>query len=102
MARGPSGAARARLAWRCRRGTRELDLLLLRWLQHGYGTADDARRALFETLLELPDPELAGYLLGDARPAQPALGELIDAIRCVPPGVATGATGAAGRGLAVG
>ena len=109
MAGDPAKAAhehaRARLAWRCRRGTRELELLLLRWLQHGYGAADSGRRALFETLLELPEPELAGYLLGGARPTEPALGELIEAIRAgrpVPPGASTGGSGAGGRGLPAG
>jgi len=81
MAGDPSEAARARLAWRCRRGTRELDLLLQRWLQHAWPGADEPQRALFEALLELPDPELAELLLAGLPPAEPALAPLVEAIR---------------------
>jgi antitoxin CptB len=76
-----AGIGRARLTWHCRRGTRELDLLLQRWLEQCYEGCDAARRALFEALLEMPDPVLADYLLGGVRPAQPALAELVAAIR---------------------
>jgi antitoxin CptB len=84
----------ARLLWRCRRGTRELDLLLQRWLRQHYGSADLRQRSRFESLLELPDPELADYLLHGAapEPADAALEALLAAIR--DPGAATG-TGAA-------
>jgi len=46
--------ARARLAWRCRRGMKELDLLLLGWLNGQYPGATAACREQFEALLELP------------------------------------------------
>jgi antitoxin CptB len=78
-------AVRARLAWRCRRGTKELDLLLQRWLRAAWPSADAASRALFETLLALPDPELADYLLGGARPTRADLAALVQAIRALPP-----------------
>ena len=59
-------AAPGQLAWRCRRGVKELDLILGAWLERHYAQASASDRALFERLLELPDPELAGYLLNDA------------------------------------
>ena len=46
----------SRLKWRCRRGMKELDLLLLRWLERGWPRADAERRRAFEWLLEQPDP----------------------------------------------
>jgi antitoxin CptB len=76
-----AAAARARLAWHCRRGTRELDLLLQRWLAQRYEGCDAAGRAHFEALLEMPDPLLADYLLAGERPAQPELAALVQAIR---------------------
>jgi antitoxin CptB len=76
-----AGAARSRLAWHCRRGTRELDLLLQRWLEQRYEGCDAAQRALFEALLEMPDPALADYLLAGVRPTQPELAGLVQAIR---------------------
>ena len=83
MSGDPVGAARARLAWHCRRGTLELDLLLQRWLAQRFERCDAAQRALFEALLELPDPVLADYLLAGIVPAQPALAELVQAFRWV-------------------
>jgi antitoxin CptB len=57
----------ARLRWQCRRGTKELDLLLQRYLdsESGYLLADDKEKALFAQLLELEDDELIGVLLGE-------------------------------------
>ena len=55
----------ARLRWQCRRGTKELDLLLQRYLDSGYLLADDEEKALFVELLELEDDELVGVLMGE-------------------------------------
>jgi len=55
----------ARLRWQCRRGTKELDLFLQRYLDSGYLIADDEEKALFVELLELDDDQLVGVLMGD-------------------------------------
>jgi len=55
----------AKLQWQCRRGTKELDLLLQRYLETGYLIADDEEKALFVELLELKDDELMGVLMGE-------------------------------------
>jgi antitoxin CptB len=47
-----------RLRWRCRRGMRELDVLLGRYLDERWPHAQSAERAAFERFLELPDPEI--------------------------------------------
>jgi antitoxin CptB len=52
---------------------KELDLVLERWLERYYPQASAAERAAFAEFLELPDPELARYLLGGVRPDRPAL-----------------------------
>jgi antitoxin CptB len=65
-----------RLEWRCRRGMKELDLLLVRYLKQRHGAAPSDERASFVSFLELPDPEIARYLVwGDIPPdaAQAAL-----------------------------
>lgn len=54
----------AKLRWQCRRGTKELDLLLQRYLDLGYLQADDEEKVLFVELLELEDDELVGVLMG--------------------------------------
>jgi succinate dehydrogenase flavin-adding protein (antitoxin of CptAB toxin-antitoxin module) len=56
---------------------KELDLILRGWLDRSYDGASSAERLLFDRFLDLPDPEIAGYLLGDASPADPALAALV-------------------------
>ncbi len=70
----------ARARWRCRRGMKELDVLLLRWLERGWPAADAGRRRAFEWLLEQPDPDLADWLIHGARPADDAHAALVDDI----------------------
>ena len=68
------------LRWRCRRGMRELDLLLSRWLDRGWAAADPSRRAAFLRLLEEPDPQLVDWLLNGKRPADQPAACLLDEI----------------------
>ena len=75
-----SDALRDRLRWRCRRGMKELDLLLARWIEEGWPGAGEERRLAFAWLLEQPDPDIAGWLLGGGRPAGEARAALIDDI----------------------
>lgn len=76
----PAGAA-GRLLWRCRRGMKELDVLLERYARAGHPGAPLADQDRFEALLELPDPQLAGYFLAGEVPCDPALAQLIARIR---------------------
>lgn len=52
-----------RLKWLCRRGTKELDFVLNRYLERHYENADDEEKAAFNQLLELEDPILNDKLL---------------------------------------
>ena len=54
------------LRWRCRRGMRELDVLLERYLAERWGAAPAEERAAFAGLLELADPDLAALCLGQS------------------------------------
>jgi antitoxin CptB len=76
---------RERIAWRCRRGMRELDLMLLRWLEERYEGASPAQRAQFEALLDLPDPQLAAWLLQGVAPMA-QFAALIETLRQAPAG----------------
>ena len=71
----------ARLRWRSRRGMRELDALLLAFVDAHGARLSDAEIACFEAILELPDPTLHAYLLGRSAPADAATAELIERIR---------------------
>jgi antitoxin CptB len=55
----------SKLQWQCRRGMRELDVLLERYLKNCYAESNDAEKSAFQQLLTLSDPDLAGYLLRD-------------------------------------
>ena len=74
-------AAVARLRWRCRRGMRELDALLIAFVDRCGAHFSAAEMAAFESVLELPDPVLHSYLLGRSAPAEVATAELIERIR---------------------
>jgi antitoxin CptB len=52
-----------RLRWRCRRGMRELDILLSRYVNERFRAATAAEQAAFRRLLEVPDGELHAYCL---------------------------------------
>ena len=60
---------------------RELDALLLQYLEAGYLSAGQAERAAFARLLELPDPDLFGYLVGRNNAPEESLRNVIARIR---------------------
>jgi antitoxin CptB len=70
-----------RLLWRCRRGMKELDVMLERFARDALAHASPQERGALEELLALPDPVLAGYLLGGNTPPDPQLARLAGAIR---------------------
>lgn len=74
-------AAAGRLAWRCRRGMKELDLLLGRWLAERAPSAPPAETRVFERFLELPDPQIAAYLWRGEDPDDPGFLELVRYLR---------------------
>ncbi len=73
-----------KLRWRCRRGMKELDVLLTRYMDNRFCGAPHAEREAFKLLLETQDPVLYGYCLGaEAPPPQfLALIERITSHRC--------------------
>jgi len=71
----------SKLKWRCRRGMKELDLLLNRYLDEHYSDSSSAEQSQFQALLELPDMDLYDYVLGRKRPDDPALLTLIEKVQ---------------------
>ncbi len=66
-----------RLRWRCRRGMRELDQLMLRYLDGCWAQADEAERGLFVRLLDSEDDKLWRWFMGRERPEDAALESLV-------------------------
>jgi antitoxin CptB len=77
----PLNAGEGRLAWRCRRGMKELDLLLAGYLKERWPSASPAEKAAFERILELPDPLLAAYLMQREVPSDPDIEKLLAILR---------------------
>ncbi len=59
-----------RILWRCRRGTKELDIVLTGFLARGYSRLEAEERALFEELLDMEDTCLIEWLLYRQPPTQ--------------------------------
>ncbi len=59
------------LRWRCRRGTREMDLLLLRFLERDYPHLNARQQSLFGALLDEADPDLYAWITGRENPVNP-------------------------------
>ena len=70
-----------RLRWRFRRGMRELDRILERFVSERYPVLSATERRRFAEILEFPDPDLHAYLLGKADPADAELARLLRTIR---------------------
>ena len=76
----PLDAEGRRLLWRCRRGMKELDVVLERFAKGVLPTASPEERRTLARFLELPDPMLVDYLLGQVIPEDAELARLIPKI----------------------
>ena len=72
-----------RLRWRCRRGMKELDILLVRYMDERFCSASTQEQEAFKGLLEIQDPVIYAYCLGQERPPE-HLAVLIERITANP------------------
>lgn len=71
---------RSSLRWRCRRGIREMDLLLQAFTDKYFDTLSAEEITTFEFLLEQPDPDIMDWITGRSRPPSTAIKTIIDKI----------------------
>ena len=71
----------SRLRWLCRRGMKELDLVMSGYLERHYASASSLQQAQFRDLLQMPDPDLYDLLLGRGEPDDPDLAALLQLLR---------------------
>jgi antitoxin CptB len=64
------------LLWRCRRGMKELDVVLERYARSALPEMSNDEQRIFAEFLDLPDPLLLRYLLGHETPASPEIAQL--------------------------
>lgn len=74
-----------RLRWRCRRGMRELDQLMLRYLDRAWAQDSDAQRGVFLQLLDCEDDTLWRWFMGHDTPDDVQIAALVQRIRQLPP-----------------
>ena len=73
-----------KLRWRSRRGMRELDQLMERYLAVRWLEADEAERAVFDRLLACEDDRLWRWFLGYETAEDADLHAIVERIRALP------------------
>lgn len=73
-----------RLRWRCRRGMRELDQLMERFLVRAWPSASGVDRGVFLRLLETEDDKLWRWFMGYEPASDEALAQMVERIRSLP------------------
>ncbi|KTC77753.1 Flavinator of succinate dehydrogenase [Legionella bozemanae] len=72
---------KTRLAWHCRRGMLELDLILQHFLEHQLVHLSVKELEAFNSLLSCTDPELFAWLMGHEDPQDKELKKIVAIIR---------------------
>lgn len=73
----------SKLRWRCRRGMREMDILLQHFLDRHYLRLDAGEQAAFADLLNEPDQDLLNWILGRSAPSRSDYAPLIKMLRMI-------------------
>lgn len=77
-------AEQKRLAWRCRRGMLELDIVLQRFVKAEFNQLNLGELRVFDAMLELPDNDFWELLNGSKKPGHDAhLATVIGKIKAV-------------------
>jgi len=71
---------KSKLLWHCRRGVKELDVVLTRYVETQYDDASDVEKETFHSLLEYQDPDILRFVLRQEVPADKAIADLIEKI----------------------
>lgn len=58
---------KAKLLWRCRRGMKELDVLMVRYVEEAYFTVSGNQQKAFDALLLMQDPDLYSLIIGKTK-----------------------------------
>lgn len=73
-------AEERRLQWHCRRGLKELDVILGPFMDEHYRQLEPLDKALFTRLVDNEDMDLFNWFMRQARPADPELERMIELI----------------------
>lgn len=68
---------KARIRWSCRRGMRELDIILMPFFEHEYDRLSDEDKQGFIRLLAGDDPDLFHWLMAHSKPDDTQLQHIV-------------------------
>lgn len=69
---------KGQVIWRCRRGMRELDVLLNQFLDTRYDGLDDSKKLAFQQLLTVQDPVLFKMVTGRIEAQDQRFNEIVE------------------------
>lgn len=72
---------KAKLKWQCRRGMLELDLVLNQFISNHLEQLTEIQLNAFEQLLTCSDPDIHSWLMGQERPAQQEVMDIVTFIQ---------------------
>ena len=72
---------KSRLLWRCRRGIKEMDIVLQDFIKDSYDELNNENKSAFSKLLEEQDLDILNWILGKDKPEDTELIEIIKKIR---------------------
>ena len=73
----------SRLRWLCRRGMKELDVVMSLYLDSRYERASEVEKDSFKYLLDMQDPDLYALLLGQTICPDNAVQNLVVTLRTI-------------------
>ncbi len=76
----------SRLRWQCRRGIKEMDLILERFLEQCYPSLSPQQRIAFNQILDETDLDIMDWILDRSRPENKDYELIIHFFREVKPG----------------
>ena len=72
---------KTRILWRCRRGIKEMDIVLQDFIKNSYDELNNENKSAFSKLLEEQDLDILNWVLGKDKPEDKTLIEIIKKIR---------------------
>lgn len=72
---------KARIHWACRRGMKELDILIMPFFEHEFDNLSESEQDAFVRLLDYQDPQLFSWLMNQSQPNDDELLQIIQLIQ---------------------
>lgn len=72
---------KSRLLWRCRRGIKEMDIILQDFIHESYDKLNDKNKNAFSKLLDEQDLDILNWIIGKDDPINDQLTDIINIIK---------------------